>query len=91
MVKYDPLSAAENGGADIKSYEIQIYNQTEARWQSIRGGLANFTLETEIHITTGIESGQQYLFKYRAWNINGGGEFSETEQLLAASIPSKPE
>ena len=30
------------------------------------------------------------MFRYRAWNINGAGEFSETAYLVAAQVPSRP-
>jgi hypothetical protein len=31
-VDYDPLLVADNGGSDILSYELQIYNVTTSSW-----------------------------------------------------------
>ena len=30
------------------------------------------------------------MFRYRAWNINGAGDFSDIAHLLAAKAPSQP-
>jgi hypothetical protein len=30
------------------------------------------------------------MFRYRAWNINGPGEFSDTAYLVAARVPGRP-
>mmetsp|Transcript_23476 Transcript_23476/g.36165 ORF Transcript_23476/g.36165 Transcript_23476/m.36165 type:complete len:141 (-) Transcript_23476:5601-6023(-) len=30
------------------------------------------------------------MFRYRAWNVNGAGEFSDTAYLIAAAAPARP-
>ena len=30
------------------------------------------------------------MFRYRAWNVNGAGEYSEVAYLIAAGIPARP-
>jgi hypothetical protein len=32
-----------------------------------------------------------YQLRYRAWNINGAGEWSLSGYILAAQVPSRPE
>lgn len=44
QVDYDPLTTLENGGSDIISYELQIYNDTNSLWQSATGGENAFSL-----------------------------------------------
>ena len=34
--------------------------------------------------------GETYQLKYRAWNVNGPGEFSEIGYITAAEAPSRP-
>jgi hypothetical protein len=31
-----------------------------------------------------------YQFRYRAWNVNGAGEWSLTGYIVAAQVPSRP-
>lgn len=31
-----------------------------------------------------------YMFRYRAWNVNGPGEWSDISYLVAASTPARP-
>lgn len=44
-----------------------------------------FTAEEEF-----IEKGATYMFRYRAWNVNGAGEWSDVSYLVAASPPARP-
>jgi len=67
------LLEAANGGSEIVSYELSIYNQTLEQWQSIQGGEDQFSLLNEAVYEQGIEKGTTYQLRYRAWNINGPG------------------
>lgn len=80
---------AANGGSEIVSYELSIYNQTLEQWQSIQGGEDQFSLLNEAVYEQGIEKGTTYQLRYRAWNINGPGQFSETGYVQAAQVPER--
>lgn len=59
------------------SYELQMYDYPSSRWASLVGGLGAATLATSYTQQEGIEKGRSYMFRYRAWNVNGAGPFSE--------------
>ena len=73
-----------NGGADIISYELSFYDKKTEEWLSIAGGQNNFSLLNTKVYAEGIVKGDTYQLRYRAWNINGPGEFSETGYIKAA-------
>lgn len=89
-VDYAALSEAENGGADIISNELQIYDRTVQSWVTIAGGEGAFSLLTSQVYSKNIEKGETYQLKYRVWNINGPGQFSEIGYIQAAEAPSRP-
>ena len=41
-------------------------------------------------ITAGVASGQSYNLRYRAKNIAGWGDYSDSITILASSVPDKP-
>lgn len=57
---------------------------------SVTGGLNNFSLLNTKVYAVGIGKGETYQLRYRAWNINGPGEWSETGYIKAARTPSRP-
>lgn len=89
-VDYAALSTSENGGSDITSYELQIYNITTSTWISLIGTKYEPSLSNTVIVESGIEMGETYAFRYRAWNINGAGSFSDISYLVAAEAPSQP-
>lgn len=44
QVDMAPLLTSENGGSEILSYELSIYNTTLEEWNSITGGESQFSL-----------------------------------------------
>jgi len=78
------LSEVENGGSKILSYELEIYNNTLSEWTSIVGGEGNFSLANSFTHFKGITKGKTYMFRYRAWNINGPGPWSDIAYIKAA-------
>jgi len=42
---------------------------------------------TEFTVTSGITRGESYLFRVRAKNLHGAGEWSEQTRIKAAGIP----
>jgi len=53
-------------------------------------GIASFTLAGSYTQEQGIETGKTYMFRYRAWNVNGPGEYSAVSYLVAATTPARP-
>ena len=84
QVDYDPLSEVESGGSKILSYELEIYNSTISEWTSIVGGDGNFSLANSFTYFKGIAKGKTYMFRYRVWNINGPGLWSDISYIKAA-------
>ena len=89
-VDYAALLASENGGADISSYELQMYNKETGAWESLTGGLDDPSLSNSYTVTEGLKIGETYEFRYRAYNVNGAGDFSDIGYLVAAEEPSQP-
>ena len=90
QVDYVALASSLNGGSDILSYELQVYNYTMSSWISIIGGEDNFSLQNTYTYGKGISKGKSYQFRYRAWNINGAGAFSDVAYITAAQVPARP-
>jgi hypothetical protein len=64
-------------------------SQIEDNLFDVEGSTLNQSLSTEYTIT-GLERGQDYGFRYRAINANGGGAWSAITYITAATIPSAP-
>lgn len=78
------MAEALNGGAAILSYEVSLYHKATQKWISIAGGLNDFSLLTETIYSDAVNQGETYQVRYRAWNINGAGEWSLDGYILAA-------
>jgi hypothetical protein len=90
-VDYAAIQVSENGGAPVLSYELEVYRFETSSWHSVTGGLDRFSL-LESHVYADeVVKGERYQLRYRAWNVNGAGEWSESGYILAAQVPSRPE
>ncbi len=79
-------SSSDTGGAlDILEYEVlwDQGNSTSAIF------LSN-TLALSRTLSSGVVAGTTYVFKYRARNIIGWGDYSPELSVLAASSPDPP-
>jgi hypothetical protein len=83
-VDYAALTEAENGGSPILSYELQVYRLETSSWLSITGGDNHFSLLTSTVYSDALVKGITYRLRYRAWNINGPGDWSLHGYVLAA-------
>ena len=90
-VVYDALLSSENGGSEITSYELQIYNKTSSSWEALTGEAEDPSLTNSFILSEGVTIGETYEFRYRAHNINGAGGFSNIGYLVAAEAPSQPD
>lgn len=59
-------------------------------WVSIAGGQDHFSLLTTHIYSDSVNKGETYQLRYRAWNVNGAGLWSEDGWILAAQVPSRP-
>lgn len=89
-VVYPALSSSETGGSAITSYELQMYDRDTSTWTSLVGNSSDLSLATSFIVTDGINKGSTYTFRYRAFNANGAGGFSDLGYLVAAERPSQP-
>lgn len=72
-------------GSPITSYEVQMTLSSSAQsYQTIQNSISLIAIAN-----TGIVGGSSYLFRYRAWNSIGAGQFSPSVSIVAAAIPSK--
>ncbi len=81
---------AQNGGADIVSYEIQIDDGNNGPFTTVVGGPESYTLDSEVLITDGIIKGKQYRLRYRAINLIGNGLWSDMTYVVASTYPKAP-
>lgn len=77
------------GGSPIISYELQMDDGLGGQFNEVVGFTTPYTLNSRI-ITSNIDSGRQYRFRYRAQNIHGFGDFSPETTILSATIPDEP-
>lgn len=81
----------EDGGAEILSYHLQYDDASSgAIWTHLLGYDSDET-ELSYSVTISIQAGETYLFRYRAKNLMGWGEYSDELSLVAASVPSAPD
>lgn len=83
------IGEAQTGGSEIISYELQTDDGLGGDFEEVVGRSSVYTLNSRV-ITSNIDSGRTYRFRYRAKNIHGWGEFSPIEYILAATVPSAP-
>lgn len=89
------MTVAENGGASILSYELQVYDIEIGSWVELVGGSGDYSLQNTFFFTTSsfgktVVKGRTYVFRYRAWNINGPGPWSDEGYLTPAQEPGSP-
>lgn len=82
------LNSPENGGADILSYHIRYDDSSQGETWTDLVGYPVDDLELSAEVTDSIQAGEIYQFQYRAKNIHGWGSWSDSLNLIAASIPA---
>ena len=60
-------------------------------WVSVTGGEDQFSLLNSYVYADQVNKGETYQLRYRAWNVNGAGEWSDFGYILAAQPPSRPQ
>lgn len=76
-----------NGGSPITGYDLY-------RDDGNNGDFSNIYFVDNVlsfsYIDENIMRGKTYRYKYRARNVNGWGEFSNSAYLFASDVPSQP-
>jgi hypothetical protein len=87
VVHYPNLEDELNGGSEVTSLHLQWDMGTSgSEWQTLIGEVP-FTTSDTYTINGGLITGQSYQFQYRAKNVFGWGEWSDSAYVLAASLP----
>lgn len=76
----------EDGGSPILSYSLEMDDDTG--FVSVSGELSDDL--TTLRVVTLVNSGQTYTFRYRARNIYGWGDYSESTAIVTSSVPTPP-
>ena len=85
QVEWQALTAATEdgtGSSPILSYQLM--------WDNGEGGDATLAVDDSLVLSKtiiGLTQGQDYLFKVRARNVYGYGEFSDLVTIRASSVP----
>lgn len=84
------LIAPDNGGATLLGYDVEMDDGLGGGFSQISSDLITVTRVTVTSVSNHIKKGLAYRFKYRAKNVIGFGEYSDTFSFLAASVPDAP-
>jgi hypothetical protein len=89
-VDYDPTSTSfDNGGSSVTAYNLQWdAGSGGSSWVDLVGPTPASTALT-FTVSTGVVSGTSYIFRVRAANVYGWGDYSTTVTVKAAAQPGK--
>lgn len=73
-------TVTQDGNSAILSYNLW-YKEPQGEWVSLSDAISQQFLVTDL------QAGSDYLFKYRAYNLFGFGEFSAESTIKAATRP----
>lgn len=87
-MNWSGLSDPVNGGSDVTSYHVQYDGVSVGTlWTDIIG-LSSDSLALTTAVTSSVQAGSAYRFRYRAKNLHGWGPYSDSLIIYAASVPS---
>jgi len=78
---------ASDGGSDITSYKLQIYESDALGWETVVGEIGLNNLDLVHTLERDLEKGQQVKARYMCKNIIGWSDFSTTGYLTNAGAP----
>jgi hypothetical protein len=87
-VEWSALTAStDTGGSAVTSYHLQTDSGSgDGTWSDVLG-LSPASLATSIELTSAIVAGTTYIFRARASNIHGWGDWSPEVSIKAAQVP----
>lgn len=83
------LTTPDLNGGSLKRLHLQMDNGGDGKYRDLIGPEAG-CLDTILTVSSGIEKGKTYMFRYRIMNENGWSDFSPVTLITAASYPSSP-
>lgn len=83
-------TGSEDGGSAITSYIVYWDEGDGATPDTELVGETSDNLDLTLTVSTGISSGQDYIFMYKLKNAIGESDWSPTTTILAATVPAKP-
>ena len=86
MVDIAALVNPSNGGQDVLSYHIQYDDASQGTIWTDLVGLSSPSLALQTTVTSSIQVGKVYQFRYRAKNSFGFGPYSDPLYLYAARV-----
>lgn len=86
-IEWDALSSPANGDSAILSYSLEWDSGTSGVTWTVLVGLSTDSTDTSYTLSSGITTGDEYLFRARAKNAFGWGAYSSEIALKAADKP----
>jgi hypothetical protein len=86
VVAVNIVTVSEDNGSTITSYNIEVDDGLGGDFVELQGQTFKSMLMTG-KVSTGVQRGLRYRFRYRAMNEVGFGQFSDITYILAASKP----
>uniref|UniRef100_A0A3P8T195 Titin n=1 Tax=Amphiprion percula TaxID=161767 RepID=A0A3P8T195_AMPPE len=77
------------GGCQVKNYIVEKRDTTTTTWQPVTTQLARTAFKGLYHKVTNLLTGNEYIFRVRAINKYGVGDYLESEPITARN-PYKP-
>ena len=77
-------SLAFSGGSTVQHFEIGRRKVNSSNWTAVANGRVGGQLRWLV--AGGLEANQQYIFRVRAANEFGSGEYDESDPVLSHSI-----
>ena len=76
-------------GNTVDSYQVEMSVKGSGVWTVIQGGDNNYSLNLEL-LTSDHTLGETMLYRARAHNIQGWGQYSDTLSVVVSSMPEQP-
>lgn len=86
-VEWDALASPDNGDSAILSYSLEWDSGTSGATWTVLVGVSTDSTDTSYTLSSGITTGDDYLFRARAKNAFGWGDYSNEISLKAADEP----
>jgi len=90
VIEWTALLTSEAGYADASSYNLYWDAGTAGASYVSLVGETSASLLTTYTVSTLVTEGNDYLFKVRAKNVHGWGDFSTVATVTASSVPGTP-
>ena len=84
------LTTPENGGSTLLGYDVEMDDVLGGGFSSISTTLLAVTRASVTSTSHAVKKGLTYRFRYRAKNVIGFSNYSDTVSFMAASVPDAP-